>query len=123
MPPKTNTPGPVARRGLTNASALAAPTLGWFVAVFVLHGLTHAAISVSNNTILLEFAPTTEERPTYVGLGNTLAAPFAFRAALIAGVIADVAGFAAVFVASAVVGLVCVLVLVTCVREPRHATA
>ena len=106
-----------------NAIALAAPTLGWFLAVFVLHGLTQAAINVSNNTILLEFAPTTEERPTYVGLGNTLAAPFAFGAPLIAGVIADVAGFAAVFVASTAAGIVCVLLLVTCVREPRHATA
>jgi MFS family permease len=104
-----------------NMLPLVAPDLAWFTLAFVVTGLTHAAISVSNMNILLEFAPTTEERPTYVGLGNTLAAPFAFTAPLCAGVIADVAGFGAVFVASVVSTLAGVGVFALRVREPRHA--
>jgi MFS family permease len=104
-----------------NAVPLVAPDLAWFSLAFVLTGLTHAAINVSNLNILLEFAPTTEERPTYVGLGNTLAAPFAFAAPLCAGVLADLAGFGAVFIASVAATLACVLVFALRVREPRHA--
>lgn len=103
-----------------NVVPLVAPDLAWFALAFVLTGLTHGAINVSNQNILLEFAPTTEERPTYVGLGNTLAAPFAFAAPLGAGVLADVAGFGAVFIASVVCTLACVLVFAVRVREPRH---
>ena len=110
-------------RGIAGVGTFPVISLLLFVAVFVLNGLTHAAINVSNMNILLEFAPTAEERPTYVGLGNTLAAPFAFAAPLLAGVLADVAGFASVFVASTVAGVVCVTLLFVCVREPRHATA
>jgi MFS family permease len=110
----------VATLALANAAALAVPDVLWFNAVFVLNGLTQGSINVSNMNILLEFAPTTEERPTYVGLGNTLAAPFAFAAPLIAGIIADGIGFTAVFVASIVAGLAAVLLMLLRVREPRQ---
>ena len=66
--------------------------------VFVLAGVQQAAFSVSNMAVLLEFAPSVDERPIYVGLGATSLAPFAFAAPLIAGLLADALGFRAVFV-------------------------
>ena len=105
-----------------NAVALLAPDVYWFSLVFALNGLMQAAVNVSNMNILLEFAPTAEERPTYVGLGNTIAAPFAFAAPILAGVIADTAGFRTVFLLSGATALACVLLMVARVREPRTVT-
>src|SRR3989454_10762972 len=72
-----------------NLLALGAPSLAAFGAVFVLAGIQGAAISVSNLNVLLEFAPTPHEQPTYVGLGPTSMAPVACRAPLPAGPTAE----------------------------------
>lgn len=101
-----------------NVIALAAPSLGWLTLVFACAGLTQAAINVSNLNILLEFAPTPEERPTYVGLGNTALGPVAFVAPLAAGVVADASGYAAVFIVAAAAGVVATAILAG-VAEPR----
>jgi hypothetical protein len=69
--------------GATTA-ALLAPSLGAFGLVFVLYGVQGAAINVSNLNVLLEFSPTPEARPTYIGLGTTAMAPMAFAAPLLA---------------------------------------
>jgi MFS family permease len=106
---------------VANVVALLAPDVLSFTLAFVLSGLTQAAVNVSNMTILLEFAPTEEERPTYIGLGNTLIGPIAFAAPLVAGVIADVAGFRMVFRVAAMMGVVAVALLLARVREPRTA--
>jgi MFS family permease len=103
-----------------NVVALAAGDIVAFSAVFVLAGLSQAAIGVSNMNILLEFAPTVDERPTYVGLGNTALGPMAFAAPLAAGVVADTLGFAAVFTAAVAAGLVAGAIFVARVREPRR---
>ena len=68
-----------------------------FSAVFALSGVQMAAISVSGLNVMLEFAPSAEERPTYIGLGTTLMAPVVFAAPLAAGVMADGLGFPWVF--------------------------
>ncbi|OGL01851.1 MAG: hypothetical protein A3I14_14810 [Candidatus Rokubacteria bacterium RIFCSPLOWO2_02_FULL_73_56] len=104
---------------LANAVALGAPSLAAFGAVFVLAGLQLAAHSVSSLAILLEFAPTPEARPTYVGLGTTVIAPVAFLAPLAAGLLADAAGFAAVFAAAGLAGVTALVLLVRRVRDPR----
>lgn len=105
-----------------NLLALAAPSLGAFNAVFVLAGVQVAAINISNLNVLLEFAPVPEERPTYVGLGTTLMAPVAFGAPLAAGLLADAAGFGAVFVTATAAGAVALVLLVWRVRDPRHVS-
>ena len=102
-----------------NALALGAPSLGVFGAVFVLTGVQGAAISISNLSVLLEFAPVPEERPTYVGLGTTLMAPVALGAPLAAGLLADAFGFATVFALAAAAGTVALALLVSLVRDPR----
>ncbi len=103
-----------------NVLALAAPSLGAFGAVFVLTGLQSAAITISNLNVLLEFAPSPEERPTYIGLGTTSIAPVAFGAPLVAGLLADARGFASVFVLATVAAVIGLALLVAVVQDPRR---
>jgi len=103
-----------------NLLALGAPSLAAFGAVFVLAGIQGAAISVSNLNVLLEFAPTPREQPTYVGLGTTSMAPVACGAPLAAGLAADAFGFTAVFAAATAAGAIGLALLVFAVRDPRH---
>lgn len=104
-------------------AALGATTLTVFSMVFVLTGLQVASVNVSNLSVLLEFAPRPEERPTYVGLGTTLLAPFAFAAPIAAGLLVDAVGMRTMFLAAAVGAGLALGVLLGCVRDPRHARA
>jgi MFS family permease len=103
--------------------ALLAPSLAAFELVFVLSGFHTAAVSVSALNVLLEFAPTQDERPTYIGLGSTAMAPVAFATPLIGGLMADALGFRAVFVTALVVGLAGLVMLATRVHDPRRVVA
>jgi MFS family permease len=111
----------VAATVASNLWALTAPSLPTFGAVFALTGVQIAAINISWINVLLEFAPAVDERPTYVGLGNTALAPTAFVAPLVAGALVDTVGFAPTFVAATVFGLAALALLVMRVRDPRHA--
>ena len=102
------------------AVALVAPTLGAFGLVFVLFGVQIAAVNVSALNVLLEFSPTPEARPTYVGLGTTAMAPMAFAAPLVGGLLADAVGFRAMFVVSLAFAVAGLLMLAALVRDPRH---
>jgi MFS family permease len=73
--------------------------------------------------VLLEFAPTPEARPTYIGLGTTSMAPVAFASPLVAGLLADAFGFRPVFLVALVAGVVGLGTLATCVRDPRRLAA
>jgi len=53
-----------------NALALAAQSVPAFTVVFALISVHFAAVNVSWLPVLLEFAPTVQERPTYVGIGK-----------------------------------------------------
>ena len=104
-----------------NLLALTAPTLQVFGAVFALVGVNQAAASVSGLSVLLEFAPALDERPTYVGLGNTAMAPLGFVGPLAAGLLVDGVGFAALFGTAGVLGLTAAALLVARVQDPRVA--
>ncbi len=106
-----------------NLTAMTAPTLGAFGAVFALMGIHIAAMNVSSLNVMLEFAPAPSEQPTYVGLGTTLVAPIAFGAPLGAGLLADALGFLAVFVVATVAGGVALALLIARVRDPRAMVA
>ncbi len=110
----------VAATVAANLVALGATSLPVFGVVFALAGVQVAAINVSSLNVLLEFAPGTAERPTYVGLGTTSVAPVAFAAPLLAGVLVDTVGFQPVFGAAALFGVVGLGLLATRVRDPRH---
>lgn len=106
-----------------NLVALLAGSLGRFEAVFLLAGIQTAAVNVSGLNVLLEFAPTPDERPTYIGLGSTLMAPVAFATPLIGGVMADALGFRAVFVTALAASATGAVMLGTLVHDPRHVVA
>ena len=104
-----------------NAIAFTAPSLEALTVAFLLAGVSDATLQVSGLNMLLEMAPTPEERPTYIGLGRTAVAPVAFAAPLAAGAVADAAGYHVVFAASCAGSLLALLVLTARVRDPRGA--
>ncbi|GAP14867.1 arabinose efflux permease [Longilinea arvoryzae] len=95
-----------------------APNTGWFYLVTVLEGIAIIAFWTISIPILLEFGPE-NQRPTYVGLGNTLVAPFALLSPFLGGWLADNVSYPMTFLVSAVLGLVAVLVLHFQVEVPR----
>ena len=105
---------------VTFSSLLAwgAPSLGWMYPVFILSGLASVAYWTIGMAITVEFG-TEETRPTYIGLSNTLVAPFSILAPLIGGWIAQTVSFQATFMVSAVGGVVIAALLFWLVRDPR----
>lgn len=95
-----------------------APEAGWFYLVVILEGIANIAFWTIGMPILLEFG-TEKQRPTYVGLGNTLVAPFALLSPILGGWLADNAGYPVTFLVSAVLGVVAVIVLHFLVKDPR----
>jgi MFS family permease len=87
--------------------------------VFILLGASISGDQVSKLNIILEFcAP--EDRPTYIGLTNTLLTPVTTLAPIIGGWLATAAGYQGMFVVAMFVAAVGGLLLVFWVREPRH---
>jgi MFS family permease len=103
---------------LSSLMAWGAPSIGWLYPVFILSGLANVAYWTIGMAITVEFG-SEETRPTYIGLSNTLVAPFTIIAPLIGGWIAQAAGFQTTFMVSAVGGLVIALLLFWLVRDPR----
>lgn len=98
---------------------LIAPSSTWLGLTFILLGAALAGDDVSRFNIVLEFcAP--EDRPTYIGLTNTLLAPVTFLAPLLGGLLAEWLGYSGLFVITAFVALGGGLVFMTWVREPRQ---
>jgi MFS family permease len=103
---------------LSSLLAWGAPSLNWMYLAFILSGLANVAYWTIGMAITTEFG-NEETRPTYIGLSNTLVAPFTIIAPLLGGWIADTAGFQATFMISAVGGLVIAGLLAWLVRDPR----
>ncbi|MEM7127892.1 MAG: MFS transporter [Chloroflexota bacterium] len=97
-----------------------ASSFWWLAVTFVLLGAYLAADEVSALNIILEFC-VPEDRPTYIGLTNTLFAPFMIVAPLVGGWLTDVSGYRPMFAVALVVGLIGSLMLAFWVREPREA--
>lgn len=89
--------------------------------VFAAYGIAVSANKIASMNLVLEFG-VPETRPTYVGLTNTIAAPFALAAPLLGGILAETVGYRATFELAAAVMLVALLVLSCWVEEPRRAT-
>ena len=120
------------RRHVLTCGALAASIsaiLAWQVSdpglyflVFVLMSVGNVAFWTIGMAYTLDFG-TEEERPTYVGMANTLIAPSAILAPLAGGWIADTFGYSVTFIVAAICGLVTMLVLQIFVKEHRKPTA
>jgi MFS family permease len=96
-----------------------APTLNWFYLVFFLAGIANVAIWTIGMAMSVEFG-TEAERPVYIGLSNTLAAPVTILAPLLGGWIADTMGFQTTFAISVISGVLTAFVLLRFVKDPRH---
>ena len=92
----------------------------WLWATFCLLGVAMSAESVSRMNIILEFcAP--EDRPTYIGLTNTLLAPGRTLAPILGGALATwlAAGYRGMFVVAGFISLLGGVLLAFWVKEPR----
>jgi MFS family permease len=103
---------------LSSLMAWGAPSIHWLYPAFILSGLANVAYWTTGMAITAEFG-SEETRPTYIGLSNTLVAPFTIIAPLIGGWIAETSGFQATFMVSAVGGIMISALLVWLVRDPR----
>lgn len=104
------------------ASALIAwwaPSIGWFALVFILAGIANVALWTIGLALLLQFGDE-KERPVYIGLANTLVAPFTILAPIFGGWLADSYGYPSAFLASTVCALATALVLQLVLKDPRR---
>jgi len=89
-----------------------------FYLVFVLTGVAATAFWTIGMTISLEFGDESQ-RPTYVGMANTLISPATILAPLLGGLLADSFGYPVTFITSAVLALISSLILIALVKDPR----
>jgi MFS family permease len=87
-----------------------APNIAVFFIVVILAGIASTAFWTIGMTLTLDFG-TDDEKPTYVGLANTLIAPATILAPLLGGWLADRSGYSATFLFAAAASLVTVIVL------------
>jgi len=98
--------------------AIVAPSALWFFAVFFLHGAVRAGLFVSGISIVYEFTDE-ENRPTYIGLANTIPGVAGAVAPIIGGWLAGAISYQAMFVVALAIGIVSWGLLRFAVREPR----
>ena len=89
-----------------------------FVFIFILAGIANTVFWTIGMAFTLSYG-TEEERPTYVGLANTLIAPSSIIAPLIGGTLADSAGYPATFATATVASLASIVILHFFVRDPN----
>lgn len=99
--------------------AYLAPDSVWFFPIFFLRGAIFAGTVISSISIVLEFTHP-EERPTYLGLANTLPGVAGVIAPLVGGWLAGVAGYGPMFIVSAVLAAASFIMIRWTVREPRY---
>jgi MFS family permease len=85
--------------------ALFAQSEGWLVPVYLLAGVANSILWTSMIAYTVTFGAT-DERPYYIGLGNTVTAPITLLAPLVAGVVIDAFGFELLFVSTIVFALI-----------------
>ncbi|OGS22268.1 MAG: hypothetical protein A2252_06820 [Elusimicrobia bacterium RIFOXYA2_FULL_39_19] len=98
-----------------------ADTLYCLYAVFFLDGVYMAGQLISGFNLVMEFS-SPEERPTYIGLTNTLIAPFGTAVPVLAGLLLarNIFSYSSIFVFSGIISLLGLLILTFMVVEPRH---
>lgn len=101
--------------------AIVAPSPLWFFAIFFLRGAVNAALFVSGISIVYEFTDA-DNRPTYIGLANTIPGIAGAIAPLVGGWLASAVSYQAMFVLAALIGVIGWALLRFAVREPRTAT-
>jgi MFS family permease len=95
-----------------------APVPFWFFVVFFLRGVVSAGIFLSGTAIVYEFTDA-ENRPTYIGLANTIPGISGSIAPLIGGWLAGAVSYQAMFILSAVIAAASWFLMRFMVLEPR----
>jgi MFS family permease len=104
---------------LATLVTLLAPAWQWLVLTFILLGAYLTAEWVSGLNIILEFCDPAD-RPTYIGLTNTLLAAPVVLAPLAGGWLATLIGFPGLMITATIVAACGTLLMVFWVAEPRH---
>jgi MFS family permease len=95
-----------------------APSVDWLYPAMVLAAVANTAYWTISIAMTLEFGGE-HERPTYVGMANTLISPVTFAAPLVGGWLADTSGYDTTFMVAALVGLLSVGVFHFFVKDPK----
>jgi MFS family permease len=98
--------------------AIIAPNPWWFFPIFFLSGAVSAGTFISGISIVYEFTEA-ENRPTYIGLANTIPGLVRSVAPLIGGWLAGAFSYRSMFILSASIGVVSWVLMRFAVREPR----
>ncbi len=114
--------GAAANQGgaIASSGVLGSVPVGLLI-TFIFLGTFLAADHTSSLPIILEFSAP-EDRPTYIGLTNTVLAPILIGAPILGGWLAGAFGYAALFRAAMAVGAAALLLMLFWVREPRRTT-
>jgi MFS family permease len=99
--------------------AILAPNPWWFFPVFFLRGAVNAGTFISGISIVYEFTDA-ENRPTYIGLANTIPGVAGAVAPLIGGWLAAAISYQVMFILAAIIGVLSWVLLRFAVRDPRH---
>ena len=103
---------------ITLGLAVVAPAPVWFYPIFFLRGAVFAGTFVSSIAIVFEFTGS-ENRPTYIGVANTIPGVAGTLAPLIGGWLAGALNYPFMFIVSAIIGVISLGMLHFAVREPR----
>jgi len=95
-----------------------APAAGWFYLVFILAAFGNVAIWTVAISMTLEYGKEAE-RPTYIGMANTLIAPANILAPFLGGWLASSFGYPAAFLCSALGGLAAAGIFHFLVHDPK----
>lgn len=99
--------------------AILAPSPWWFFPIFFLRGAVNAGTFISSISIVYEFTDA-ENRATYIGLSNTIPGIAGSIAPLVGGWLAGLVSYQAMFILSAITGLISWAIMRFLVRDPRR---
>lgn len=102
---------------LSTLLARLAPSAAWLYPVMLLTAIANTAFWTITMAMTLEFGDA-HERPTYVGMANSLIAPATIIAPLVGGWMADAYGYPSTFLIAAVAGLAAMLIFHFFVKDP-----
>lgn len=106
----------------TIASALLAywaPQAEWFYLVYIFTGIGNVGMWTIALAMTLEFGDESN-RPSYIGISNTLVAPSSILGPFLGGWLADHSGYGSTFLFSAACGLATLLVFQWFIKDPKH---
>ncbi|HAV77635.1 MAG TPA: hypothetical protein DCX53_09820 [Anaerolineae bacterium] len=100
------------------AIALYAPSIHWMYPAFIFSGFANVAVWTISIAFTVDFG-TESERPTYIGLSNTLITPATVLSPIIGGWLVDNLDFEPMLTLSAVIGVITAFILIFGIKDPR----